>query len=254
MRMTWCFCLIVLMTTGAHALSDSEFSVLASEADTFTSKAERLPVGSEEARELFTKSILRYERILRESPVAYPYVRYNLGNLYVRTEDYARALHHYLKATPASKFEHIIFHNISYVVSTLESKGARVIDLEQTTWPILPVRLLIFVFALTYLGWWGLLFTRAKNKRLQVITSSVMVLSLGGIIFDYYTNVVPNYAVVISPKTDARLGDGEHFAPAFNQPLAYGSTFEFQELRGQWIRGQFVKGQDFWVTRDSVIF
>ena len=53
--------------------------------------------------------------------------------------------------------------------------------------------------------------------------------------------------VIVAGEITARKGDGERYAPAFQEPLHSGTEFNNLETRGEWRHIRLADGQTCWI-------
>ncbi|MBN2451856.1 MAG: tetratricopeptide repeat protein, partial [Lentisphaeria bacterium] len=110
-----------LLSVGAlrgEGLSDGEIADLYSEAKRLFREAnEATESRPDEARELFRRAALRFERIAREGNIHNGRLYYNIGNCYFRMEDLGRAILHYRRAEQYSPNDPNLRQNLAYARS-----------------------------------------------------------------------------------------------------------------------------------------
>jgi tetratricopeptide (TPR) repeat protein len=253
------FCLITwFRTADAATLDKAQISALYSEAkDLFKQADEKAAMYPQEAQSLYSKSAMRYERIIREGGIYNGKIFYNLGNVYFRMNDTGRAILNYRRAELYSPNDVNLKQNLSYA---REKRRDQIEDRQKTMvlktlffWHYdLSQKTRFVIFAVSFMLMWGFACVRIFIKRsfLKWCIGSAAVLSLlfaGSLAADKISYSKSRPGVIISSEVTARKGNSETYEPSFKDPLHSGTEFTLLEERGAWLNIELADARTCWV-------
>lgn len=210
----------------------------------------------------FERAAKTYERILSED-VASANLYYNLGNAYVRLEDYGRALLNYERARRLAPRDSQIIANIQYVKSLLSSNSddtdswnfvSRVLNIYRyfTANEVVVATSLLYVMLAVLIGIKMLRRElRAKLKFPIVISGILLLISLTLTGLNIYNLHYRQEAIVLASDQVAR------FEPSFTGtayfPLSCGDKVVIREVREDWAYVTSVyNNRSGWVHADGL--
>lgn len=215
-----------------------------------------------QARELYHKAAMRFERIVREGRVHSGKLYYNIGNAYFRMQDLGRAILNYRRAERLMPDDVNLRQNLAFaqtkctdkIPEKQETKVLRTLffwhyDLST---PTRTTAFMIFFPAL-----WGFAIVRLfVNRPLVnwglVASAALAAVLLGSLAVEAWTGARNRPGVVVAPEVVARKGDGETYQPSFSEPLHAGTEFNLREDRGQWVHVELADGRTCWLPSKSV--
>ncbi|MBI5556680.1 MAG: hypothetical protein HY885_03510 [Deltaproteobacteria bacterium] len=231
--------------------------IIFSEANRFFSQANEA-TSSAEARKLYEKALLRYEKLSREVQNGKLY--YNIGNTYHELDDIGRAIVNFRRAEKLIPADGNLRQNLAYVLSTRqdsipekqEEKLLRTLffwhfDLARDT----RMRL----FSVCYIGFWlaaGFMFFsgRPGSRWLAGSLLTPTLLLSASLAIEHLTKS-PRTGVIVAPEIVARQGDGQNYQPSFTAPLHAGTEFTLLEDRKNWLRVELPDGRQCWLPSQS---
>ena len=212
----------------------------------------------DQARQLYSKALLRYEKLAREIENGKLY--YNIGNVYFRLDDLGRAIVNYRKAEQLIPDDPNLRQNLDFA---LDKRQDRIEPMQEEEL----LRTLFFwhydltssarvkIFAGFYIFFWGLAglayATPKTMPKWPVILSLLISLCLGGsLLLDRAKNDLSR-GVLVAPEVLARKGDSTSYQPSFQAPLHAGTEFTILEERNSWLHVELEDGRQCWVDTDS---
>jgi len=273
-RRAWIIPLIFLVhavlfspaATGAEepSLTREQIYDLFSQGKEFFRQANELAsTNPQKAKNLYQKSILRFEKIANEGGIRNGRLFYNIGNAYFRRGELGKAILYYKRAERLIPTDSNLRQNLEYARSLRQDKIEEKIerrflgtlffwhnDLSLKTKFILFV---VFFNTLWLLAVITLFFK--KNLTLKVgicgagILAAALLLSLS---IDSFSRQKMKEGVIISAEVVARKGDGESYQPSFKDPLHQGTEFTILEKRSGWWHIRLPDGRECWIpARDA---
>ncbi|MDA1272498.1 MAG: hypothetical protein O2960_00390 [Verrucomicrobia bacterium] len=244
-------------------LSKSERNDLFSQGKDFFRQANEASASdSERATELYGKSALRFERIVRDGGVRNGKLFYNIGNAYFRMNDIGRAILNYRRAEQYVPNDPNLQQNLQYARERRKDKfeepqQTRVLKTLFFWHYDLPTqvraRMFGIVFSLVWLGAGVRLFvSKAGLKWFIGISGLVSALLLASLLIEsgYRNRTRPG--VVIDAEVTARKGDSDTYEPSFTDPLHAGTEFTVVEDRGNWFQVELADSRRCWLPLKAV--
>lgn len=213
------------------------------------------------ARELYTKAILLYEKIVDQGRVKNARLYYNLGNAYFLTDALGEAILNYRRALQLDGSDANIRNNLAFARSQRLDKV--VVEAEKRVletlffWHYdfslrtkLFLACLFFAFlcvAATLIVWLG---------RGPALTTAAVLAALlwfcfsASLVVEARDRSAVAYGVVTASEIVARQGDGPSYPPSFRDPLHAGTEFELLGQRPGWLHIKLADGSEAWI-RDT---
>ena len=216
----------------------------------------------EKARDLYGKSAMRFERLVREGGIHNGRLYYNIGNAYFRMEDLGRAILNYRRALEYIPNDVNLQQNLAFA----RAKCLDRVEVEQKTrvletvffWHYdLPGGVRSTVFAVCFVLTWLLAAARVFVKSttlgwLLSLSALLAVAFLGSLVADAVERQRERPGVVISEQVVARKGDSETYEKSFIEPLHTGTEFSLLESRRDWCHIELADGRQCWVPAGDV--
>jgi len=247
----------------AAEISGKEIFGLFHEANSMFSQANKLSLSDPaKAAALYKKSILRFERIIKDGGIENGKLYYNIGNIYFRTKDIGRAILNYRKAEQYIGNDINLQKNLEFARNTRKDQ----IEEKQETKVLKTVffwhydlsaktRLILFTisFGLLWLFAAARLFIKKPFFTWAIsITAVLSIFFTGSLVIEYITLQKSVPGVVISQEVIARKGNSDSYAKSFREPLHAGTEFTVLENRGNWFRVEFPDARTCWVPASDV--
>ncbi len=213
------------------------------------------------ARDLYTKALLRFKRLVDEGDIKNGKLFYNIGNINFLLDDIGRAILNYRKARQYIPHNPNLAKNLAYARSMrqdkLETKEQEKIlqtlfffhyDLAAKT------RLILLGFA--YVSFWifaGMkIFTRRPFTSWGLGVALLFILLFGGSLLAESRGATMGHSgVILAPEVSGRQGDADSYQPSFEEPLHAGTEFTLKEKRQGWWRIELPDGRTTWIPAKS---
>ncbi len=216
----------------------------------------------EQARELFRKAAMRFERIVREGRVQNGKLYYNIGNAYFRMEDLGRAILNYRRAEPYIPHDENLQQNLAYARARCrdripEPERKRVLKTLFFWHYDLTLRARSFVFLGGFLTFWTLailrvVFPRHAFRYPLILSGLLALLMFGSVGIEAMREARERPGVIVAPETIARKGDSVTYEKSFTEPLHAGTEFLLIEDREDWLEVRLADGRTCWLPARDV--
>ncbi len=254
--------LCCLAAPAAAALSPQDAYSLLSQANQFFREANATSNEPNQAKRLYERAILNYEKIISDGQIQNSKLFYNLANAYFLKEDLGRAILHYRRAQRLDRADTNIQENLAFARSRRIDKVD--VRAEERVFETLffwhydfgmSTRLLIVCLcfgivslSLTLMLWRG---KAAPWIATAAICSLLTVCFLTSIVLETRSQSQTACGVIIAGKVIARQGDGPNYPESFKEPLHAGTEFELLERRPGWFQIRLSDGSHGWIPDDS---
>jgi tetratricopeptide (TPR) repeat protein len=226
-------------------------------------EADKLAVSDpEKATALYKKSILRFERIIKEGGIENGKLYYDLGNIYFRTKDIGRAILNYRRAEQYIGNDVNLQQNLEFARNTrkdhIEEKQQTKILKTLFFWHYdfsAKTRLILFTVSFILLWFFSIICIFIKKPFFKwsiSITAAASVLFAGSLLIDYVTFKKSIPGVIISQEVVARKGNSESYKKSFKDPLHAGTEFTLLEHRGNWLQVELPDARTCWLPASDV--
>jgi uncharacterized protein YgiM (DUF1202 family) len=213
------------------------------------------------AAQAFCESAAAFQSVI-DSGVENGRLYYNLANAQLQLNDLGHAIANYLRAQRLIPGDGRLEANLQYARSLrrdqFDQPAGQALLRTLGFWHYhLSARTRLFVLLAAYVVFWLVLtvqmfFPRWRLRPMVVAITLVGVLlavSLGASL--YQDNCVTK-GVITANDVVVRKGNGEGYAPRFEQSLHAGVEFEQIERRGDWLHIRLPDGRDGWVQAKDV--
>lgn len=212
-------------------------------------------------RALYEAAALTYLSTVQPAGPGRGIALYNAGNAFALAGQPGRAIACYRRASrdlPAPPF---LADNLAQVRRQAGDTSAelppRGMLAQAMAWHRLHWGLRLAMAAASYLLIWGLLISHqwrgGAMRRSPLLGAALLLLLLtSSLLHTCLNQSIADEGVVIVRNIEARKGDGYGYAPAFLTPLASGTEFSVEEIRGTWLRVTLSDGAACWLPREAV--
>ena len=219
----------------------------------------------DEAKKLYVRAAMHYERIVDAGGIRNAKLYYNLGNAYLLKGDLGRSIVNYRRAEKLDSADADIQKNLAFArsrrIDKVQVQTQRKVMRTLFFWHYdfsLGARFLtgciafggLFVF-LTLLVWAGRSEVRSGLRAGAVISFVIAVCFLASVGVESVYEAKQPCGVIIAESVVARQGDGTNYLPSFKEPLHGGTEFELIEQRMGWMEIQLSDGSQGWVPDGS---
>ena len=254
-----------LFVKPAHGatLDSAQIEALYSQAkELFLQANELAAIAPDEARDLYGKAAMRFERIVREGGIQNGKLYYNTGNAYFRMKDIGRAIVNYRRAEQYIPGD----PNLKQNLKTAREKRLDEIEEKQKTQVLktlffwhydLSTKTRVVIFTISFMLLWIFAAIRILANMSFVgwsIAVAVMlsVLLAGSLVVEETCLRKTRPGVIISSEVVARKGNSETYEPSFKEPLHSGAEFSLIEDRGSWYHVELVDSRTCWMPSKDV--
>jgi len=214
-----------------------------------------------QAKRLYEKTILSFERIIEEGQINNPKLYYNLGNTYFLKDDLGKAILNYRRAARLGNYDNIRKNlafarskRVDKVATKTERRVMQTLFFWHYDFSLKTKFLLSCVFfgivclCITVVIWFG-------RSVPWVVTAAICgiltICFLASVVVESKTQVDNVCGVIIAKEVVARQGDGQNYALSFKEPLHEGTEFVLLENRLGWFHIKLSDGSDGWIPEDS---
>jgi len=215
----------------------------------------------ERAKELYLKSIMRFEKIIKEGSIQNGELYYNIGNAYFRMSDLGRAILNYRRAYQFLPNDPNLRQNLSYAQKlrkdTVEETQKTKIFKTLFFWHYdLSTALQILLFSVSFVLAWAMAALRIYFRKPffrwgGIVSAAVALLLASSLLVECYTLRTLRPGVIIDAEITARKGNSETYEPSFTEPLHAGLEFNLVEDRGNWYFIELPDSRRCWVPKES---
>ncbi|MBW1900640.1 MAG: hypothetical protein JRJ20_03285 [Deltaproteobacteria bacterium] len=256
----WC---LFILKANASTLDAAQIADLYSQAkDLFRQANELAATAPGQAKDLYRKTAMRFERIIREGSIKNGKLYYNLGNVYFRMKDIGRAIVNYRRAEQYMPNDPNLKQNLKYArkkcLDDIEEKQETKVLKTLFFWHYdLPTKTRVFIFTVFFILLWvfaGIRIFTDKTFLGWCITLAVILslLLAGSLVTEEVSLRKSRPGVIISPEVVARKGNSHTYEPSFKAPLHSGTEFTLIEDRGNWHYVELADSRACWVPSKDV--
>ena len=216
----------------------------------------------DKARELYQKTLMRFERIVREGGISNGKLYYNIGNTYFKMKDIGRAILNYRRAEQFIPNDPNLRQNLNFARANradhIEEKQETRILKTLFFWHYdLSTGTRVYVFAAFFMLLWVFASVRIFFRRpftVWCIAVSLLfsILSGASLIVEHVHRQQTRPGVVIAQEVVARKGNSETYEPSFKDPLHAGTEFTLVETRADWSRIELPDSRECWVPKTDI--
>ena len=251
-----------LASSAAAALSGEQIHSLFDSANQAFRQANSIADDPDEARRLYEKAILNYEKIISDGRINNPRLYYNLANAYLLNGDIGRAILNYRRAEMLDKTDTNIQKNLAFarsrridkVIVKTEERIMKTLffwhyDFSvRTKFLIACVCFAIVCTVLTVMTWGGRAFQWIATA---VICSLLTICFLISVVIETRARGSDVAGVITAEEVVARQGDGRNYPESFKDPLHAGTEFDLIEHRPGWLHVKLSDSSDAWIPDNS---
>ena len=256
------FFLCVSAAFGATALTDTDKKDLYIQGSEYFHQATQISESDPAAaRNLYTKALLRYERLVVEGNIKNGKLFYNIGNIYFLLDDIGRAILNYRRAGQYIPNDSNLVKNLAYARSMRQDK-LDIKDKEKILKTLfffhydLGLKTRLILFGSAYVLFWIFaalkIFTRRPFTSWMLGVTFLFTLLFGGSLYvESRQETMNSEGVILAREVIGRQGDAPSYEPSFEEPLHVGTEFTLLENRGAWWRIELPDGRSSWIPAKS---
>jgi tetratricopeptide (TPR) repeat protein len=255
------FALLVITTMIKAELSKEQICSLYNQANSDFRQANSTS-DTEQAKKLYKKAILGFERIIDEGQVKNAKLYYNLANAYLLHDELGKAILNYRRAENLDGSDENIKKNLSFarslrtdkVVVKTEKRVLQTLFFWHYDFSIQTKFLLACIFfGIVCLSSTAVLkFGRNSSLLAAIIIFSIITICLiSSVIIESKNQKSTINGVITVSEIVAHQGDGQNYPESFKEPLHEGTEFELLERRPQWFHIKLSDDSESWIPVDS---
>jgi tetratricopeptide (TPR) repeat protein len=257
-------CLLVLCAAppAAAALSELESSALLMEGNSLFQQGNELATSKpDEAKELYLKSAMRFERIVRDGGVENGKLYYNIGNAYFRAGDLGRGILNYRRAGQFIPNDRNVQQNLAFARSRRkdameEQEDARVFRTLMFWHYDFSFGQRFALFTAAFLTLWTaaaarVFFSRPFLKWIIGIAAALAAALGISLLTESLALQRDRPGVILAEEVTARKGDSDTYEASFQEPLHAGTEFLLVENRDKWIHVELPDGRRCWLPAQA---
>jgi len=246
--------------TDAHMSKDQAYSLFSQANASF--RTANSAEDSEQAKRLYEKAILAFEKIINQGKVKNAKLYYNLGNAYFLKGDIGKAILNYRRAEKLDDSDANIQKNLTFARSKridkiavkTEKRVLKTLFFWHYDFPIKTKFLFTCIFfgivciCVTGVIWFG----RNTPWTMTAIICGILTICLFVSVIAESEILANRVCGVITAKeVIARQGDGQNYPVSFNEPLHEGTEFDLLENRPGWFHIKLSDDSNGWIPEDS---
>jgi hypothetical protein len=216
----------------------------------------------EQAKKLYEKAILGFEKIIDQGQVENAKLYYNLANAYFLHGQLGKAILNYRRAAKIDGSDENIKKNLSFargqridkVAVKTEKRVLQTLFFWHYDVSIKTKCLLTCIFfgivciSITAVIWFG----RAGPLMAAIVICGILTTCfLASVIVESRSQTITICGVITAKEVVARQGDGQNYPASFKEPLHEGTEFDLLEDRTGWLHIKLSDDSDAWIPDDS---
>ena len=244
------------------ALENSEILRLYGEGEAAFRQANELAATNpDDARGLYQKAVLAFERIAREGGVENGKLYYNIGNTYFRLGDIGRAILSYRRAERLTPSDNNLQQNLSYArsrrIDKIDERPRAQILKTIFFWhydlsPHARVTLFAVFFNTIWICAGVYLFKKNAWIRYGILAGAALSMLIAGSLgVEALEECRKRSGVILADEVVARKGDSFTYQPSFKEPLHAGTEFVLTEERKGWYNIELDDGRRCWIPSSA---
>jgi tetratricopeptide (TPR) repeat protein len=251
-----------LAPTAKAALSKEQTTSLFNQANEFFREANSITNDPDQAKKLYEKAILNYEKIINDGGIRNSKLYYNLGNAYFLKEDLGRAILNYRRAEELDKSDANIQKNLAFArskrIDKVEVKTEKRVlqtlffwhyDFSfKTKFLLTCICFAILCLSLTVMIWRG---KTAPWIATMVICGLLTLFFLTSVVLESQARSHRIYGVITADDVAARQGDGPNYPESFKDPLHAGTEFDLLKRRSGWFHIRLSDNSEGWIPDNT---
>jgi tetratricopeptide (TPR) repeat protein len=216
----------------------------------------------DQAKELYEKAILNFEKIIDDGNIKNARLYYNLANAYFLDGSIGKAILNYRRAEKLDSSDENIAKNLAFARSNRIDKVP--VNTEKKVlqtlffWHYDFSLKTKFIFTCIFFGMLCLGAAAAVRfgfvgalTVIIVICGILTVLFFSSVIIESRSQSNTTYGVIIAHEVIARQGDGQNYPPSFKESLHEGTEFHLLESRPRWYHIELTDNSTGWIPSDA---
>ena len=253
---------LLMATTSIEArLSKEQTYSLFNQANQYFRQANSTQ-DSDQAKRLYEKAILSFERIINDGQVKNAKLYYNLGNAYFLNGQLGKAILNYRRAEKFGNRDENLQKNLAFARSKridkvgikTEKRVLKTLFFWHYDFSIKTKFLFMCIFfgivcmCITAMIWFG---RRAPSMVTAIICGILTICFLVSVVVESRTQAKRVCGVITAEDVVARQGDGQNYQHSFKEPLHEGTEFDILESRPGWLHIRLFDDSDGWIPKSS---
>jgi len=216
----------------------------------------------QQAKRLYEKAILAFERIIDEYHVENAGLYYNIANASLLKGDIGKAILNYRRAKKLDSSDSNIQKNLDFarskridkVATKTEKRVLQTLFFWHYDFSLKTKFLLTCIFfgivclCVSAAVWFG---RNASWTAPAIICGILAVAFLASLVVESRAQSGKMCGVITANEVIARQGDGQNYSPSFQEPLHQGTEFDLLEKRPGWLHIKLFDDSDGWIPDGS---
>lgn len=261
--LTLAFALVFATGPVARAdLSQEQAYSLFSQANEAFRQANAATDDPDQAKKLYEKAILSYEKVITEGSIENARLYYNLANACLLKDDIGKAILNYRRAEKIDGSDANIRKNLTFARSQRIDKVAVKTEKQvlqtlffwhydfaiKTKFLLTCIFFAVVCIAVTLMIWFG---RTAALSAITVICAILTVGFLSSVLVEVNIDAKKISGVITADQVIAHQGDGPNYPASFEAPLHAGTEFDLLESRPGWLNIRLSDSSSAWVPDHS---
>jgi len=210
---------------------------------------------------MYAEAAQQFDYLATEEGIRNGHLFYTLGNGWFMAGDVGRAILNYRRAEAYLPRNADVQHNLKSAlalrVDLIPEKephplASKLLGWHFNTSPTLRGWLFAFFWLVLWGAWFWARRSSKKEARITVVSAGVVAaVLLASLAVEALMMHRTEPGVVVAQEVLARKGDGERYAPAFQEPLHSGTEFLRLEARKSWWHIRLADGKTCWIPARS---
>lgn len=206
---------------------------------------------------MYAEAARQFDYLVAEEGIRNGPLFYNLGNCWFMAGDVGRAILSYRRAEQFLPADPDLRHNLGAAralrTDLIPERERHPLAAKLLGWHFgTSARLRWWLFAACWTVFWGAMLWRLRSEKKEPrIAAAAGGLLSAALLASLVTEAAllrrTEPGVIVAPEVLARKGDGERYAPAFQDPLHAGTEFQRMEERKAWWQIRLADGQTCWI-------
>jgi hypothetical protein len=216
----------------------------------------------EQAKKLYEKATLGFEKISEQGQVKNSELYYNLANAYFLNDQLGKAILNYRRAEKLCSTDENIEKNLAFARSKridkipvkTEKRVLQTLFFWHYDFSIKTKFLLTCIFfgiaclCIAGIIWFG---RRGPLMAITIVCCVLTVCFLASVIVESSSRSSRICGVITAKEVIARQGDAQNYPPSFKEPLHEGTEFDLLENRPGWLHIKLSDDSDGWIPDTS---
>lgn len=258
---------ILMFVTVAHqarANSPNPQQTLTNALNAFDNGTNLMRTDPEKAQHAFSNAAQNFQSLINDGHKNAP-LYYNLANTHLRLGQTGQAIANYRRALKINPADERVKANLNFARTLthdrFEATGTDALKQTLLFWHYeTPAKTRLNIAIILYAAFWLILITKTFIPKLRINWPAAVTGTLALALTVSLSISIPNQSrltggVITANEVIVRKGNGQSYAPQFDQPLHEGVEFTLLEKRNNWAHIKLPDNNKGWIqTKDTELF